>query len=415
MRKLILSIWSLLLSAGIQAGDRISIHFHPLLEQLPSNSVQRLYQDRNGFLWLGTSDGLCRYDAYDVLVFRSNPEMQNLLNNNTVTCLTEDKNNHLLIGTQQGLNIMDLDTYHISPLGSETASEEEICSIHVTADSSIWVGTSTRLHRYGADYTLKKTYSQCLPSAQANSLYEDNQGNLWVMLWNKGIHKYDPETDSFISYPSFGKNNNPFRMYQDSDGVFWLCTWNDGMYIFNPVSDENRMYTPFIVNSQAKDSEMNFFSITQDNTMGYVWIMSNLGLHAFRRAGTGEITQVDISHLFRESNNIFSEIIKDPSGNLWVGTFDEGLISIEFNKPVMENYTFPEIRRRSGFTPNIAPIFKDEAGVFWLNQNRWGLFFYHPENGKITHYKEIPLLKNKHEMSVSCISVFRSMPQTVAS
>ena len=68
-------------------GNRISVDPFPLMEQLPSNTVTRIFQDYEGFLWLGTPDGLCRYDAYRLLVFRSDINNPDLLTNNEITCL----------------------------------------------------------------------------------------------------------------------------------------------------------------------------------------------------------------------------------------------------------------------------------------------------------------------------------------
>ena len=81
--------------------DKISVKPFPLLGQLPSNKVYCLHQDREGVLWLGTTDGLCRYDGYGLHVFRSSPMYPALLPHNDIKDIAETKDGKLLIGTQK--------------------------------------------------------------------------------------------------------------------------------------------------------------------------------------------------------------------------------------------------------------------------------------------------------------------------
>ncbi|KAA6299977.1 MAG: hypothetical protein EZS26_003883, partial [Candidatus Ordinivivax streblomastigis] len=127
----------------IHAGQ-ISISPIPLIDQLPSNSVSRIFQDREGFIWFGTLDGVCRYDAYRILVFRSDLNNSNLLTNNKITCFAEDGNGCLLIGTQKGINILDKKNYQIRHWESEEIRDQWIKSMTVTSDGSIWIGTLTQ-------------------------------------------------------------------------------------------------------------------------------------------------------------------------------------------------------------------------------------------------------------------------------
>ncbi|MDL2208194.1 response regulator, partial [Parabacteroides sp. OttesenSCG-928-O15] len=414
MKNILFLLFTLTCCASLWAeSNSLSLHFPAVNNQLPSNTVQRLYQDKSGFMWLGTLDGLCRYDAYQLLVFRSDLQNPQLLTNNEISGLVEDMNNNLLIATAKGVNIMDLNTYQIRPFESTEIAEQNIHSIHVTRDSIIWVGTSNRLFSFNADFSFRKQYDD-MPLSSINSISEDNEGNLWISIWYGGIYKYDKKNDRFISYPRIGRRNNPFKVFQDNVGAYWVCTWDDGLFLFDPKEEEEKMFSPIRIYNEWVDRNMNFFSITQDDQLGYIWVMSSQGLHVFDRTEEGELHLVDVSYLFQESNNIFSEITKDRSGNLWIGTFDEGFLTIDFNKSAIENYVFPEIKQRTGFAPNVTSIYKDENDKLWLNQNRWGLFVYDLQKDQIAHYRDIPLLRNKHGLNiVNYIARFRSMPETI--
>lgn len=101
---------------------------------------------------------------------------------------------------------------------------------------------------------------------------------------------------------------------------------------------------------------------------------------------------MDISHISSKLNNIFSEIVKDKSGNLWIAAFNEGVSMIDLNKPLVQNYSFPVIREKTGFVTNIKNIYEDKEGDLWIDQNRWGIGIYNPDSNKLL-YKDIPSLK----------------------
>lgn len=405
-------LFFIIISAGLfrSYANQISVSPVPIYDQLPSNSVQRVYQDKEGFLWLGTLDGLCRYDGYKITVFRSNLNNPGLLTNNEITCITEDSL-HLWIGTKKGINILNKRTCGIEHFPDKQIEEENIKYMITASDGSIWVGTSNKILRYGADLKLIKKYDAALPFTSTNFIYEDNDHNLWAGFWNNGLYRYIPEKDTFINYPQIGASNNPFRIFQDNKGQHWVCTWGDGVFLFNPEKEEYDMYEHI---REIQSPENRFYSITQDDKYNYIWLMSISGLNALEYTEDGKLKEVDISYLFKESNNIFSEIMKDKTGNLWIGTFSEGLLSINFDKPVIQNYPIPSIKEKTGITPNITAIYEDNEGDIWINQNRWGLGFFSPDKNEVYFFTDFPSLKNIRSMGIiNCISGFRSIPGQV--
>ncbi|GHU77060.1 hybrid sensor histidine kinase/response regulator [Bacteroidia bacterium] len=412
----LLYILSILLAILFQTLDaQTSITPIPLINQLPSNSVSRVFQDSKGFIWFGTLDGLCRYDAYRILTFRSDLNNSDLLTNNEITCLTEDKTGHLIIGTKEGVNILDQRTYRIVPLQDDDIRNEEIKSITVSSDSSVWIGTTNHLFRYGSDNSRNKRYDSSIPPSSINSIFEDNHGDLWVAVWHEGLYKYDASIDSFIRFPKIGTLDNPFNLFQDDRNQLWICTWGDGLYRFNPNKDGDQMYIRQPLFSKERNlPETVFFSMVQDNSDHLLWVMSISGMNALAYTPEENLKEVDVSPLFAESNNIFSEIVKDKEGTMWIAAFSEGVLTINFDKPVIENYLIPSIKQITGISPNITAVFKDTDDLIWLNQNRWGLGWYNPSTNNIRFYNETPSLKDLSELgTVSYISGFRSIPDVI--
>lgn len=379
----------------------VTVRQVPIMEQLPSNTIQRIYQDKEGYIWLGTLDGLCRYDGYRIVLFRSDMNNPNLLTNNEITCIAED-NNHLWIGTKEGVNILDKKTYQIHHFKDNSIQNQEIKYILVSSDSSIWVGAGNEVFRYNPDFSLKSHYynnssdPNSLPNAPINSIYEDLSGNIWILTWRSGLLKYNPIHNNFTRYPTIGTDDNPFRIFQDNRKQYWICTWKNGLYLFNPEKKPDSMYSQIETKDENRHlTESIFYSIIQDDAKGYIWALSYFGLFTFEYTENGSIRKVDISGSFKDTNNLFSEIIKDKDGNLWIGAFSEGAFTVSFDRPVIQNYPLEEVKKKTGINPSVTAIYEDNSGTIWANLNRYGLCFINPETNNIQLQSEFPELEKK--------------------
>ncbi|MDR1203308.1 MAG: response regulator [Tannerellaceae bacterium] len=389
-------------------AQNITISPSPINDQLPSTTVQRLFQDKAGFIWFGTPNGLCRYDGYRIIELRSKLEKDDSLESNEITCFTEDNNNHLWIGTKAGIDIIDQKNYQRISFSDERVNNMVIKCLITTSDGFVWVGANDRLLKYDSNLNFIRDYDTVLPIYSISLLYEDMDNNLWVTLWRKGLFRYDAKKDTFIEYPTIGNANNPFKIIQDKEKRYWVCTWGEGVYFFKPDMknpDKSVYIHQEIKHLNSSVKEEVFFSATQDDRYGYLWFVSISGVYACKYKKENELEAVDLSHLFKESNNIFSEIIKDSSGNLWIGTFGEGVLNVNFDMPVIRNYTLSSIKQKTGITPNITALFVDREGIIWANQNRKGLTILNTQNGAVTFYEDMEALKDVEVMNVtSCIS-----------
>ncbi|GAB6007438.1 two-component regulator propeller domain-containing protein [Dysgonomonas reticulitermitis] len=409
MRKVSNICFSILAFLSILSSiDAQNISINPIssIEDLPSRSVQRILQDSDGFLWFGTLDGLCRYDAYRILVFRSDMNNPNLLTNNEITCLAEDKKHNIWIGTKEGLNILNKETFQITHFNDEDLRAKFINYIVAASDGTVWVGSENKLYCYNISLGTKEDMTEKLSSNRAISyIYEDKHGDIWVSCWNAGLHKYKKD-GTFIHYPVIGKNNNPVRIFHDNKNQYWICTWGEGLFRFFPNSNPESMYVKQdVYNIDGQHLEDTFFSIVQDDYFGYIWVMSFTGLYALKYLPDNTIRQVPISDLLKNTNKIFSELIKDRCGNLWIASFDEGAFTINFDKPDIVNIELSNLTDKLGATPNITSIYEDNTGMLWLNQNRFGLCTYSPQTKTITKFSDYPALKNIPGMkNIACIS-----------
>lgn len=414
---ILLILWVLSGYLLVVSAQNIIINPIPINDQLPSTTVQRLFQDKEGFMWFGTPNGLCRYDGYRIIELRFKFDKDDSLKNNEITCFTEDKNHHLWIGTKAGVNIINQKNYQIVSFDDKRIDNIEIKSLITTSDGYIWVAANNHLLKYDSNLNFIRDYDNILPVYGINLLYEDMDNNLWVTLWENGLYRYDAESDSFVGYPTVGTANNPFKILQDREKRYWICTWGEGLYSFKPdmKNPDNSVYIRQEIQQKSGHvKEDTFFSATQDDKNGYLWFVSMSGVYACKYKNDKELVAVDLSYLFKDSNNIFSEIIKDSSGNLWIGTFGEGVLNINFDMPVIRNYTLSYIKEKTGITPNITTLFVDRDGIMWLNQNRKGLTILDTQNGDIVFREELEAIKDIKVMNViSYISGFRSNPDII--
>jgi signal transduction histidine kinase/ligand-binding sensor domain-containing protein/DNA-binding response OmpR family regulator len=389
----------------------------PISDQLPSNSVTRLYHDKLGFMWFGTKDGLCRYDGYSLKIFRSNWNTPARLTNNVIECITEDDSN-IWVGTDEGVNVVNKKTYQIAPLSIEDLKTEQINSILIDRDKNVWIGTSRKgVYKISEDgkkvanYRNIKSNNHSIGGNCVIHLFQDRQGRIWVSSWEKGLSLYQPKTDNFYRFPPIGSRNNPFRVFQDRDNQIWICTWGDGIFTLDTSKLRGNPFVPFKFESNGKVQPIDqvIYSITQDPKFGYIWAISFNGLYLFEKKDRYTCKIHDTGNLFEDAaNKIFHDIVVDRRGNLWIGSEGEGVYRLDFNQPGIRNFSLPEVKKALGSTPNITRLCESADGKLFTVVNRAGLYILDPKTGNTSQYINPNILANK---SIFAISRIKSLHQ----
>lgn len=222
-------------------------HFQPfeLNDKLPSNSVVRMYNDAEGYMWFGTKDGLCRFDGYEIKIFRSSAHTPGKLPNNEIQCITGDGRQQLWVGTLEGIVIVDKKNFSVSTFKHPLVERERINSICVDKKGEIWIGTSNNgVLRYNPENESTIQYSSTskpalrIPDNNVNHIYEDSKGRIWISMWKSGLYYLSTDRSRISAIPAIGKSNNPFRFFEDKEGVFWICTWGDGVFRLNNTQNK---------------------------------------------------------------------------------------------------------------------------------------------------------------------------------
>lgn len=174
--------------AKAQAFDWLqntTVNPFPFVKLLPSNTVNCVYQDRLGIIWVGTKDGVCRYDGYRLDVLRSNITNVKLLSDNDVIAIAEN-DSYYFFGTRRGVSAMDKLTHLVFPLELPPLKQVEARSMQVDGQGNLWVGTKETLYKVSADLAnCVSALKSGLPKSSVSNVYIDAEGTIWASLWWK--------------------------------------------------------------------------------------------------------------------------------------------------------------------------------------------------------------------------------------
>lgn len=354
------------LMAGRSAAQTCTAEPLPFAPSLPSQEITALHQDREGFLWIGTTFGVARYDGYTTTTFKSDHAHPSRLTDNRITFIT-DTEHRVFIGTHHGLNVFDKQTWTWTDPGASPFARTNIKYVFADSQGQVWVASPQTLYR--CDEQLQ-AISQYNLGATATSVYEDRDGRIWALTWGKGLFRYDRDTDRFTPLPPIGKANIPFVLYQDRDRRYWLGTWGDGLYRFCPEEDTSGMYVRQDVPGNI------YFDIEQDDRNGLFYMLSFNALQVCRY--DNGLVPIPPSASFNRSR-MYSTILKDRDGHLWFGAFDAGF-HLVFPPATIEPHPLPLAKQDTGTDPILNCLYEDEEGVLWFNQDRQGLGYYNPAN-----------------------------------
>jgi ligand-binding sensor domain-containing protein len=226
-----------------------NIQFNYLTEKegLSNDNVSYITQDNEGFIWIGTGDGLNRFDGYRVKRFYHSPANENSLVNNGVHQIVADEKDRLWITTREGLSVYNKKTgvfknFRHNPADTTSLDDDQYASIYTEKNNSTWLTTPSSVYYFDSLLSYKKisTGIKNLKDFEERNLesYQhltsDRQGNLWAVK-QRYVFLVDKKTMKVAKV--FGPfNGNIEAIYQDSNLQFWLASFGGGLMSFDPKS-----------------------------------------------------------------------------------------------------------------------------------------------------------------------------------
>ncbi len=401
----------------IDTGRRLTFTHLSIEDGLSQNTALKILQDHLGFIWIGTQDGLNRYDGYEFKVYRYDPDDTTGLSDNDISALYEDRSGTLWVGTKSGgLNQFDRTTGHFThyrhdPNDPHSLSHNNVLTIYEDQSGLLWIGTrGGGLNKFNRDteqfapYQHDPNNPNSLSHDAVSSIAEDQSGFLWIATEGGGLNRFDSrlnqmDSGDFVRYrhdpnnPNSLSDDNVWSIYLDSAGILWVGTEKGGLNRFDPHADEVSAFTHYRHDPlEATSINHNQITAITEDAAGDLWLGTlGGGLDKFDREAENFLTYRhnpdDPGSL---SHNIVASVYFDRAGTLWVGTVGKGINLFD-----PHTQQFGHIRTEPG-NPNslsydfVMGVHEDSEGILWLGTAGGGVNAYDRNTGIFTHYKADP-------------------------
>lgn len=379
---------------------------------LPNNQIQCIYQDQKGWIWLGTSQGLSRFDGYRFDKFVNIPDDTTSLSGNLVRAIFEDHRGNLLIGTENGgLSVFDrakerfLHPYRNNP--EFNSREVSVNAIAESNDRKIYLGTDRNLFIIDTAGILKTVkpltnqLSEIFSGSFIRALQFDNKENLWIGT-TRGLFLYYPATNLIeqIRIPFFNEQSREVvELYKDPDGLIWIGTYSNGLFITDPVkgSIRNVKLDPVYERSET-------IRAISGGPLGDYWIGTRGGLYVYSKSkGVTGFFKHDDRDTKSLANNSVLSLLHDSRGETWIGT-RSGLNILAKSKQAFHNYSAQPDDKHYLNSRIIYAFWIDEKKRIWIGTEDGGINIYDPESGT---YEYLTAKKgNANCISQNCIKTF---------
>jgi PAS domain S-box-containing protein len=402
-------LFSLILWNGnILCGKEISPRFrhYTVEEGLAQNSVFSVIQDGKGFLWVGTEQGLNRFDGYNFQVYDFQFDTPNSLTNSYIFSVCEDYNGILWLGTNGGgLNRFDTDLgkfshYFVNPK-SHDSLDNVIRVVYEDRSHRLWIGTGNGLKLFDRE---KETFTHYLEPEETSddmghrsitSIYEDYNGTLWIGS-DGGLKQLDPNSNQLKKISLFPNrllasgmhDRKIYSLYEDRNNNFWVGS-NCGFFRFDRSKGS---FTYFSVPCDSRHhTAANTIQAIYEDRLGTFWLGTNFGLYTFDRQNLSfQLFKKDPQNTFGLNDNTITTIFEDRSGALWLGTYGGGLNKLNRTyQSFKDNLGFPQ-GRDINQPPVVFAIHADEKEKLWIGTYGDGLNVIDRQNGSIKNYRNQP-------------------------
>jgi len=403
-------ILSFLFALEILPQSNIVFNHLTIKDGLSQSSVTCILQDRNGFMWFGTQDGLNRFDGYNFKVFKNIPSDSTSLSDNFIYSIYEDQSGSLYIETQSGAfhqynpktesfqivvkDNINLEKAKVSSVGAQLM---ESSGIKWTGGLSKETGLVTLDTKTGKEliYIHNPFDPYSLSNDKVYSIFRDRSGNLWVGTFD-GLDRLDEATNKFYHYrnipddPNSLPDNWVWPIYEDSHGYLWIGTVRGGLSKFDPETETFSNYK----NNQNDPASINdnfVFSIFEDHG-GVIWIGTNLGGINYFHQSTYSFEHFKNYPGNKNclSDNIVLSMLADKNGDYWIGTRNGGLNKLNYRKKKFSFYYNNPDDKNSISSNSIQSLLEDKAGNIWIGNYSSGLDVLNLSTHTINHFHNDP-------------------------
>lgn len=404
---LFLCISSSLFSLQNYKFKRISVD-----EGLSQGNVNCMVQDKHGFMWFGTKDGLNRYDGYSFKIYKPNDSIPGSLSHNNIWALFVDRDSVLWVGTDGGgLNRYDRASDSFTSYNHKENDPFSLChnSVYAIYEDKLgylWVGTfgggvsvmDKKTGRFIEHYKNDPTKRSSLSANKIRVIFEDLEGELWIgadEYTYGGLNKFDRKKKQFVRYQHDPNNPNTIGsnivldVLVDKDSTFWLGSWAAGISHYNPRTKENKVYK-HDPNDPNSISSNETFSFCRDRK-GRLWVTTRNGLDMYDEEIDGFVHfKNDPLIPTTITQDIVISLYEDVFGVLWIGFEGGGLCTYDTEAKQFEHYVRDYKNPNSLINNNVTAFLEDKKGNIWVGTSGAGISIFNLKTDNVTQLRHIP-------------------------
>ena len=345
---------------------------------ISQSTIEDIFQDSEGYIWLGTNDGLNRYNGYEFKIYNYE-EYQNSISHNGITDITEDKYGNIWVNTVSGVNKINKKTEKISNYTEINGKikEDSTTEIIVTKDNNILVGTYEGLNIYNAKedrFDIILEQKDGILSSCIYSIDEDINGNIWIGT-ELGLNKLSKDFKVLETYPSESEIYNIFC--DDENGFVWAGSDSSGLL---KIDKNTKEVTQYINDIEDENSiPANQVGVIIRDSKGNLWVGTTNGLARYNEKN--DSFDVYKNKVYDKNSLVYNDvrsIIEDREGVLWVGTysgisiFDTESSIKYYNAGLDDGYLLSENM--------VHGIYEDDEGYLWVGSRTKGVNIIDREN-----------------------------------
>ena len=373
-----------ILSPQYSRSTSLKIERFSNMEGFNQNTITAIEQDKYGFVWIGTPNGLIKYDGYDFIQFTSNAETNESISNNSIRCLFNDSKGFLWIGTRVGVDIyipwlekflkvpMD-NLYAITHIGIDKndriwISGQEglfVCDI-IAKEDDISLSVSENLLSTHPDITQINDFY----FTDSNSILLGTQNGLYKLAINSNEKFETPKIDSVIKFDLF--ENFAITTLKIIDNIYWIGT-TKGLYKTTFERDKIYIIQEFksFKSHTPDNSNIEILAVFEDN-FANIWVgTSNFGLFRINPE-SDELEHFDYNskNPFGISSPQINCIYQDNFGVIWIGTAQGGINKLDLNQKPFYNYANNPYDNSTISGNLINSILEDKNSRIWISTNQ---------------------------------------------
>ncbi len=402
---LLIAVLGLLWSTDVSAEAKFVFKPLPNFNAISTTEVRRLYQDKDGYLWIATTSGLYAYDGYQIRTFKNNAKTPYLLTNNNIRCMIEDDQHRLYIGTNSSLNVLDKSHFTMSHINHPVFNNVEIEALYACSDGSVLVGTVKGLVHYDPKSDSCSVYRdkdnrEWLTKQSIAFIGDDSTGHIWIGTYGSGLYCIDSKTNICTDFSgSIAPNYSVLNVLEDSQHRIWVGTW-DGLYLMShPYDPARTVFNPYLHQADDKRSLSNniVYALAEDMHSHSLWVGTRSGLSIL------DLNSLDagfVNYLPGHKRDFpFNEVdalISDSQGGMWVGMLGGGVYYADTKAKLFKQHNLNRIRKRTA-SRSVRSLMVDQKNRVWLGIGSYG-FVLESEmpNGRssYTYWQDIPAFEN---------------------